>query len=232
MRAKQVMTRTVHTVAADASVYEAARVLLNAGISAAPVVDAGGKMLGIVSEADLMNRPEIGTAPGKSWLQRLLADDAAKAQDFIQSHSQRVADVMTKDVVTAEERTPLGDIAALMQRHDVKRIPILRDGKLIGIVSRTNLLQGLLAREPERDEGSPGDDKLRADVLAELAKHGWASHFQSTNVVAENGVVHLWGNASSDTVKDAYRIAVENVPGVKRVENHMSVLPPEVRFDI
>ena len=112
MRAKQVMSRLVHTVAADASVYDAAQVLLNSGVSAAPVVDADGSMIGIVSEADLMYRTEIGTVPGKSWLQRLLADDAKMARDYIRSHSHRVADVMTKNVVTAEEATPLRDIAA------------------------------------------------------------------------------------------------------------------------
>ncbi|NDH64417.1 MAG: CBS domain-containing protein, partial [Alphaproteobacteria bacterium] len=110
MRAKHVMTRQVHSVAADSSVYDAAQVLLNAGISAAPVVDADGTLIGIVSEADLMYRAEIGTVPGKSWLQRLLADDAVLARDYIRSHSHRVADVMTKNVVTAEERASLGEI--------------------------------------------------------------------------------------------------------------------------
>lgn len=232
MRAKQVMTRPIHMVAADASVYDAAQVLLNAGVSAAPVVDADGKMLGIVSEADLMFRTEIGTVPGKSWLQRLLADEAALARDYIRAHSHRVADVMTKNVVTAEEQTSLADIAALMQRHRVKRIPILREGRIVGIVSRANLIQGLLAREPSESESSAGDDKLRSVVEAELARHGWASSSLPASVVAENGIVHLWGYVSSTAVKDAHRIAAENVPGVKRVENHMNILPPEVHFGI
>lgn len=232
MRARQVMTRPVHIVAADASVYDAAQVLLNAGISAAPVIDADGKMLGIVSEADLMYRTEIGTVPGKSWLQRLLVDDAVMARDYIRAHSHRVADVMTKNVVTAEEHTSLGDIATLMQRHRVKRIPILREGRVVGVVSRANLLQGLLAREPLELQSAPSDDKLRSVVEAELAKHGWASSSHPPNVVTDNGIVHLWGYVSSTAVKDAHRIAAENVPGVKRVENHMNILPPEVRFGI
>ena len=231
MRAKQVMSKPVHTIAADASVYDAAQVLLNAGVSAAPVVDPDGKMVGIVSEADLMYRTEIGTVPGKSWLQRLLADDVLIARDYIRSHSHRVADVMTKNVVTAAEGTSLGDIAILMQRHRVKRIPILRDGKIVGIVSRANLLQGLLAREPLPSEDVAADETLRASVTAELSRHGWTSNLP-TNVVAENGVVHLWGYVNSDSVKDAYRTAAENVRGVKRVENHMHVLPPEARFGI
>ena len=231
MRAKQVMSRLVHTVAADASVYDAAQVLLNAGISAAPVVDVDGRMIGIVSEADLMYRTEIGTVPGKSWLQRLLVDDAMMARDYIRSHSHRVADVMTKNVVTAGEATPLRDIAALMQRHRLKRIPIVRDGKIVGIVSRANLLQGLLAREPLPSEDVAADETLRSSVTAELARHGWAS-ILPTNVVAENGTIHLWGYVDNSAVRDAYRIAAENVRGVKRVENHMDILPPEVRFGI
>jgi CBS domain-containing protein len=232
MRARQVMTRSVQTIAADTSVYDAAKVLLNAGVSAAPVVDADGKMLGIVSEADLMHRSEIGTVPGKSWLQRLLADDVANARDYIRAHSHRVADVMTKDVVTADEQASLGEVAALMQRHHIKRVPILREGRLVGIVSRTNLLQGLLAREPSLTDNSGSDDELRSIVMAVFAKHSWASSSLPTNVVVENGVVHLWGYVSSTAVKDAYRIAAENVPGVQRVENHMGFLPPETHFGV
>lgn len=231
MRAKQVMTRQIHTVAANASVYEAAQVMLNAGISAAPVVDVDGTLIGIVSEADLMYRSEIGTAPGKSWLQRLLSDDAVLANDYIRAHSHRVADVMTKNLVTADERATLGEIATLMQRHRVKRIPIVRDGKVVGIVSRANLLQGLLAREPASSEDPAGNEKVRSLVTSELARHGWATN-QTACVVAENGVVHLWGFVNSDAVRDAYRIAAENVRGVKRVENHMKVLPPEARLGV
>ncbi len=231
MRAKQVMTRQVHAVTADASVYDAAQVLLNAGISAAPVVDADGTLIGIVSEADLMYRSEIGTVPGKSWLQRLLSDDAVLAKDYIRAHSHRVADVMTRNLVTASEHATLGEIATLMQRHRVKRIPIARDGKVVGIVSRANLLQGLLAREPASSEDLATNEAVRAQVTSELARHGWAAS-QTTCVVADNGIVHLWGYVNSDAVRDAYRIAAENVRGVKRVENHMRILPPETRMGI
>ncbi|OFX06612.1 MAG: hypothetical protein A3D94_00745 [Alphaproteobacteria bacterium RIFCSPHIGHO2_12_FULL_66_14] len=231
MRAKQVMSRQVHTVAADASVYDAAQVLLNAGISAAPVVDADGTLIGIVSEADLMYRAEIGTAPGKSWLQRLLSDDAILANDYIRAHSHRVADVMTRNLVTADELATLGEIATLMQRHRVKRIPIVRDRKVVGIVSRANLLQGLLAREKASPEDQAANETVRALVTSELARHGWATS-QTSCVVADNGVVHLWGFVNSDAVRDAYRIAAENVRGVKRVENHMEILPPEARMGV
>ena len=231
MFAKQVMTRQVVAVAAEASVYDAAEILLNARISAAPVVDADGRMIGIVSEADLMHRPEIATVPGKSWLQRLLADDTIMAKDFIHSHSHRVADVMTKSVVSAEEHSSLKEISSLMQRHHVRRIPIVRNGKVVGIVSRANLLQGLLAREPLSANGSADDEKIRAAVTAELARHSWATAWP-INVVAQSGVVHLWGLVSNGTMKTACQVAAESVHGVKRVTNHVTLVPPEVHFGI
>jgi CBS domain-containing protein len=231
MRASQIMSKMVVVIAADDSVYDAAESILNSGISAAPVVDAGGKMIGIVSEADLMHRPELGTVPGKSWLERLLADDTVVAKDFIRSHSHRVADVMTKSVVSADEHATVKEIAALMRRHNVKRIPILRDGKLVGIVSRSNLLQGLLAREPSSLNGKADDEALRTAVIATLAKRGWASA-PTTNVVSRDGVIHLWGYVDNDTVKKAYEVAAENVHGVRRVKNHIMVIPPEVHFGV
>ena len=225
MNALQAMTHPVVTVPADATVFAAADILLGSRISAAPVVDADGKLVGIVSEADLMNRPEVGTVPAKSWLQRLLADNALLARDYIRSHSHRVADVMTREVITAGERTQLAEIAKLMERHRIKRVPIVRDGKVIGIVSRANLLQGLLAREPHPADGA-NDEKIRAGVFAELAKHPWSSGV--TNVVVDQGVVHLWGNVGSASSKEAARVVAENIPGVRRVVNNVVVIPSDI----
>lgn len=223
MYATKVMTRPVVTVPADATVWSAADILLGARISAAPVIDADGRMIGIVSEADLMNRPELGTVPGRSWLQRLLADEAVLARAYMRSHSHRVTDVMTRDVVTAGERTDLKEIANLMQRHGIKRVPIVRDGKVLGIVSRANLLQGLLAREPRIADGTVPDDELRERLWKELGKHSWGSGVSS--IVVESGVVNLWGYTYSDSAKESIRVATENVPGVKRVVNKIVVAP-------
>ncbi len=225
MHAVKVMTRPVVTVPADATVWSAADILLGARISAAPVVEPDGRMVGIVSEADLMNRPELGTVPGRSWLQRLLADEALLARDYMRSHSHRVTDVMTRDVVTADEHAELKEIAGLMQRRGIKRVPIVRDGKVVGIVSRANLLQGLVARGPGQSGRTALDDELRESVWKELRSHSWSSGV--SNVVVESGVVHLWGQAFSASAKDAARVAVENVRGVKGVVNKIVVLPTE-----
>jgi CBS domain-containing protein len=222
MHAAQVMTRDVVTIRAEASVYDAAHILLNSGISAAPVVDADRRMIGIVSEADLMHRPEIGTFPAKSWFQRLLTtDESLLARDYIRSHAHRVADVMTREVVSATEQTDLREIASLMERHGIKRIPILRGNQLVGIVSRANLLQGLMAREPAVGAAAIDDQAIQAAVTAAIAGQGWTT-CQAPRIVVEKGVVHLWGTAPSDAVKEAIRVAAETVRGVRRVDNHMA----------
>lgn len=223
MNASQVMSQPVVTIPADATVYAAADILLGARVSGAPVVDPDGRLIGVVSEADLMNRPEIGTVPSRSWLQRLLADDSRTARDYVRSHSHHVADIMTRNVFTAAEDTPLADIAALMKKHNIKRVPILREGRVVGVVSRANLLQGLLAREPRRDGDAPADDVLRTRVAAELRRHSWSDGV--SNVVVDGGVVHLWGQVAAATAKDAVRIAIENVEGVTRVVNNIVVTP-------
>ena len=123
------------------------------------------------------------------------------------------------------ERTQLAEIAKLMQRHRIKLVPIVRDGKIIGIVSRANLLQGLLAREPYPADGAD-DANVRAGVYAELAKHSWSSSV--TNVVVDQGVVHLWGNVGSASSKEAVRVAAENIPGVRRVMNNIVVIPSDI----
>lgn len=170
-----------------------------------------------------MNRPESGTVPAKSWLQRLLADEARVARDYVRSHSHHVADVMTRKVVTADERTPLQDIAVLMQRNGIKRVPVVRDGKVIGIVSRANLLQGLLAREPYPATSLPGDDEVRTEVSRALDSYRWANGV--SNVVVDSGVVSLWGHVHSPAAKEAIRVAAENVAGVRRVMNNVVVMP-------
>ena len=227
MQAKDVMTEDVVCLHVSASIFEAAELMVGAGVSAVPVIEGEGRLSGIVSEADLMRRAEIGTTASKSWLSRFLASDAAAAHQFVQSHSRRVAEVMTKEVVTATEDTPLGKLAELMETHGIKRIPIVRDGEVLGIVSRADLLRALLSREPEGQADRPSDDELRRTVIAALDKHGWTSRWP-TNVFVNAGVVHLWGFVPGENVQKAYRVAAENVEGVKRVKNHLRALPASV----
>ena len=227
MRARDVMTEEVVRIGINESVFDAAELLLGARVSAAPVVDDKGAVVGIVSEADLIRRAEIDTTAKKSWLARLMESETSAADDFVAAHARRVADVMTREVVTASEDTTLRELVDLLERRKIKRIPVVREGILVGIVSRSDLLLALLSREPDRPVAQSTDKTLRQAVVDTIEHRPWTSKWP-TNVLASDGVVHLWGFVEGEEVRKAYRVAAENVPGVRRVKNHLRVLPASV----
>jgi CBS domain-containing protein len=231
MHAREVMSDGVFSVLETATVFEAAELLINARVSAMPVVNEQDEIVGIVSEADLIRRAEIGTEHHKSWLQRLLADDATRAREYILSHSPHVRDVMTRSVVTVDADASLGDVAEKMLKHSVKRIPVVEDGRMIGIVSRADLLRALMSREPTAPAQPRSDDELRRAVTKAVSAQPWSSAWP-TNVVVSSSVVHLWGFVQSEAARKAYRVAAENVPGVKAVKNHMRSVPSSVNMGV
>src|SRR5215471_18750259 len=169
MKASDVMVSNVITISVDASIGEAASILLNNHISGAPVVDEKGELVGVVSEGDLIRRPEIGTAKRHSWWLELVSNKWASATEYIKSHSRKVADVMTRDVITAKPDTPLGDIAGLLERNQIKRVPIVEGGKLVGLVSRANILQALASATKKLPALTTADDsELRKKVQSRL----------------------------------------------------------------
>lgn len=225
MRAVDVMTTEVVTVSPETEVRELAKIMLERGISALPVVDASQTLVGIVSEGDLMRRPEAGTERKPSWWLRLFADEREEAQAYVKSHGQHARDVMTTDVVTVAEETPIGEVARILERNRIKRVPVVRDGKVRGIVSRANLLQGLACYEAEAAPPE-GDQALRQAVLDAVAETGIGHHF--VNVIVKDGVVQLWGTVWTEDERRAVRVAVEAVPGIERIENHVAVLPKTI----
>ena len=231
MLAGQVMSPIVLAISLDASIYEAAETMVSAEVSALPVVDGAGRMVGILSEADLMHRAEIGTEPRKGWLQRLLADSANSAHEYVTLHSRRVRDVMTRQVVTVGEQTPLSEVAALMDHHKIKRVPVMRGDTVVGVVSRGNLLRALLSRDPQQPASTPSDEALRRAVEAAVKGHDWESPWP-VNIIVNAGVVHLWGFVAGDATSNAYRVAAENVPGVLKVENHLRHMPYSVGMGV
>jgi CBS domain-containing protein len=232
MRAGQVMSRDVLSIPSDATVFEAAEALICAGVSAMPVIDGTGRMVGIVSEADLVRRAEIGTEPHKSWLQRVFSDDAVTAREYVGLNSRRVTDVMSSKVVSVEEDDTLGHVADLMARHKVKRVPVMRGSLVVGIVSRANLLQALLSRDPVTvSDTHPSDEQIRRGVEAAVAGQPWTSPWP-INILVNAGVVHLWGFVASEAALQAYRVAAENVQGVKAVKDHMRRIPTTVGMGV
>lgn len=226
MLAKDVMTTRVVTVSPDATVREIAGLLRDHKISAVPVADADGTLLGIVSEGDLLRRPELGTLRQPSWWLDLLAEPREKALDYIKSHGGSAKDVMTRELVTVPEDASLEELADALERHRIKRVPVVREGRLTGIVSRADLLHGLIARQ-SAPEASDDDRSLARSVESEL---GQASvHREYVTVVVSGGVVHLWGAVESDAERRAAELAAKNVAGVKAVRNQLGVLPRSVR---
>lgn len=230
MKATDVMTRDVVAVTPDTPVEEVARQMIARGVSAVPVVDAEGHVLGIVSEGDLLRRPELGTERQPSWWLRLLGMPEERAAEYVRTHGRHARDVMTREVVTVEEDTPIEEIADLLESHRIKRVPVVRDGRLVGIVSRADIVRALATRAlAAAREGMPtvDDATLRRAIERALGEAGVRHEFVS--VLVENGVACLWGVVDSPEEREAARVAAENVPGVRAVQTRLAILPPAVR---
>jgi CBS domain-containing protein len=227
MEARDVMTTPVTCVEADTTVEEAARLLLERRISAVPVVDASGRLQGIVSEGDLIRHTKAAPGRSRSWWLSLFVDDVQVAEDYAKSHGLTASDVMTRTVVSATESTPLDKIATLLERHRIKRVPIVRRGKVVGIVSRANLLHGLVAQKGTVRRTVVKDRDIRARIMKELDQAGLDVRY--LNVVVMNGAVELWGLVEAEAQKRALSIAARSTAGVKRVANNVTVASPELR---
>ena len=224
MKAADVMVTNVISVGPDACVQDIAHLLLTNRISAVPVVDNDGKLLGIVSEGDLMRRAEAGTGRRRSWWLAMLTGREMLAADYVREHSRKVTDVMTRNVVTATPETPLQDIATLLEKNGIKRVPIVKDGKVVGIVSRANLLQALASLRKQIEGSAPNDPDIRERVVARLNAEPW-SRPSLINVIVQDGTVELWGIVDSQTEKKAVRVAAEVTPGVRAVNDNLIICP-------
>ncbi len=222
MQAKDMMTSPVLTISPDATVVEIAQLLLERHISAAPVVDDAGKLVGIVSEGDLMRRPESGTERHPSWWLSLISDPRKEAREFVKHHGLHARDVMSRHVVSVSETTPLQEVASLLEKHRIKRVPVLRDGKVVGIVSRANILQALVA-QPKSAPLAADDLHLRQAVQDAIKASGARTLY--LNVVVADGVIHLWGMAYNQDERQAMCVAAESVPGAREVRERISILP-------
>jgi CBS domain-containing protein len=221
MKARDVMVTDVITVKPQDSVRHVAALLLERGISAAPVVD--GRLVGIVSEGDLMRRAEIGTQRRRSWWLELLSGPDVRAQDFIRAHAQKVADVMTREVVTATEDTPLAEIATVLEKRGIKRVPIVRDGRVVGIVSRRNILQAFAAATAGA-VAAPSDKAIEGAIRHHIRASSFGRPWLHA-VSVTDGVAELWGPVESDQERAALRVLAEATPGVREVKDNLYRIP-------
>jgi len=211
------MTRPVITITPDATILEAANTMLKQHVSGLPVVDAAGKLVGIVSEGDFIRRSEIGTQRKRSrWLRFLVGADAT---DYVREHGRKVSEVMTSEPLTIAEDATLEEIVTSMEANDIKRVPVMRGDQLVGIVSRANLLRAVASLAREIPDPTADDDHIRSRVIQVLEKNDWSPF--GLNVIVRDGIVHLSGVITNEDFRQAAKVAAENVSGVKKVHDHL-----------
>jgi CBS domain-containing protein len=225
MKAADVMTRRVVSVGTDASVLEAIRLMLQNKISGLPVVDGEGLLVGIVTEGDFLRRAETGTQRKRPhWLEFLMGPGRL-ADEYVHSHSRNISEIMTPAPVTIIEDSGLDEVVSLMEQHRIKRLPVVRGRRIIGIVSRANLLHTLATIVHEMAAGANSDAAIRDQILAELAEQPWAPR-NFINPVVRNGIVELWGTIFDERERHAVRVVTENIAGVKAVKDHLVWVEP------
>jgi len=220
MKARDIMVSPVLTVRENETVRDLAKLLVSHRISAAPVVDSSGKLVGIVTEGDLLRRAELGTERPYSWWMSFFLGEHAIAADYVKSHATKIKDIMSRELQTASPDTPLIEIADIFEEKHIKRVPIVsKGGDLVGIVSRANIIQAIASARPKLEVSLP-DTQIRARLLDELKNQRW-THVHRLNVTVANGIVDLWGLVESDKERQGVRIAAEAIPGVTAVNDHL-----------
>ncbi len=225
MNAEHVMTRDVISIGPDATVMQAARLMLQHHISGLPVIDKDGNLVGVLSEGDFLRRRETKTERHRSrWLEFLMGPGRIAAE-YTHSHGRKVSEVMTKEVQSVDEVTPIEDIVDLMERRRIKRVPVLCGGQVVGIVTRSNLMHAMVSLARVAQPVATDDAAIREHLLAEMQKEQWAPA-ASVNVVVHDGVVELWGVIVDERQREALKVAAENIAGVKEVKDHLVWIEP------
>jgi len=223
MRVKDVMTPTVISVGPDEAVANAARLMLHHQISGLPVVDKEGELVGIVTEGDFLRRSELGTKRRRpKWLEFVLGPGKL-AEEYVHASSRKIEDVMTPDPCTIGEDESLETVVDLMERHRIKRIPVTRGGRVVGIVSRANLMHALATLSRDVDPPAGGDSTIRDSIMATIAGQDWAPR---VNVIVKDGVAELYGAVTDDRERQGLLVAAQNVRGVKGVVDHLVWVEP------
>lgn len=221
MKAKDIMTTSVLAVRPGDTVAHAIQLMLQKRISGLPVVDASGRPVGMVTEGDLLRRAETGTARYRPrWLE-FLVGPGRLADEYTHSHGRKVEEVMTLEPATVTEDAALEEIVRLMEQRRIKRVPVVRDRQVVGIVTRANLLHALASLSHEAKPASQSDAAIREQLLKELDKQPWAP-VGALDVTVRDGVVSLWGAITDERERQALVVAAENVPGVKAVKDHLA----------
>ena len=224
MRADQIMTRPVVTVTPETTIVEAADTMLRRHISGLPVVDAAGRLVGIISEGDFIRRSEIGTQRRRGRFLKFILGPGKEAADFVHEHGAKTGEIMTPEPLTIGEDTDVEEIVGLMEKNNIKRLPVMRGDKLVGIVSRSNLLQAVANLARQIPDPTADDDHIRNRIIDTLEKSDWCPF--GISVIVRDGIVHLSGVITEGRSRQAAIVAAENVAGVKKVHDHLCWVEP------
>ena len=220
MKAREIMTTQVITVRSDSSLQDAIAAMLAHGISGMPVVDAQGRLVGMLSESDLLRRTELDTERKRPRWLAFLMGPGKLAEEYTHTHGRIVDDVMTDKLHCIAPDTPVQEVVQLMERHRIKRLPVLENGQLVGIISRANLLRALALATTALPAGNKSDEEIRARLASELASTEWAPRYMIDHIV-QNGAVHLYGTILDEREREALCVAARNTPGVTEVHDHL-----------
>jgi CBS domain-containing protein len=225
MKAEDVMTRDVISIDPDSTVLQAARLMLQHRISGLPVIDANGQLVGVLSEGDFLRRRETNTEKRRSrWLEFLMGPGRIAAE-YTHSHGCKVSEAMTRNPQTVSETASLEDIVELMERHRIKRVPVLCGDEVVGIVTRSNLMRAMVSVARAMPPIATDDTAIRQRLLDEVQKADWAPS-ATIDVVVRDGIVELWGVIVDDRQREALKVAAENISGVKAVKDHLVWVEP------
>jgi CBS domain-containing protein len=223
MKARDVMVSHVITVGPELDVKAVANTLVANGISAVPVVAIDGSIVGIVSEGDLMRRAVSGAERKRSWWLETFSSAEQLMAEFVKEHGRKAQDVMTRQVISVDPDTSLQEIANVLEKHGIKRVPVIENGRLVGIVSRANLVQALASRGLAFVDVAEADEALRKVIVLNLRKLPWTAAMAVVDVIVDRGIVNLWGVVRNEEEKNAIRVAAEETPGVQAVNDHLRV---------
>ncbi len=223
MRARSLMSKPVHTIRDDQPAKDAIQKMLTHHVSGLPVLNAAGEIVGMITEGDLLRRVELGTEKKRGW-QKVFVGAGQLAAEYIQSHARNVGDLMTSPAISIEPNTDLPEIVNLMEKHGIKRLPVVTEKRVVGVVSRANLIR-VMAHLPFQSTAIlERDDDIRSKVLDTLNQEEWSS--TNIDVIVRSGEVYMYGIVSSDNVRKAAEVAARNIEGVKTVVNKILVGMP------
>lgn len=231
MLASDIMSRDPVVISSASRIENAISVMVEKKLSGLPVVDGEGQLVGILTEGDLLRRAEIGTGePKRCWFNDLLLGPVRSVEDYMKMNSRHVEDVMTKGVKSVSESDKLGDVVELMQKAKVKRLPVVRNGKVVGLISRFDVMKALNAALAK--EGRPeSDEAIESRLRAALKLEPWFEPL-TVKIGVRHGIVTLSGTVTHWGAMDAMRVAAENLPGVQGIVNRVVVIDPVTTMSV